>query len=104
MEVNFYVSCDSAYDKIKFGDDTRLAPGDSVRPYLLYGPEGKGPNKNSWINAINLADDSCLHIFFSHIDFRGDPNPRDSLFYLIIQRRDYSVDSLQRLHWKIEYR
>lgn len=103
-EINYYLSCDSAYEEIKFGDDTRLPAGDSIRPYLLFGPEGKGPDKNSWVNAINLADDSCLHIFFSYIDFQGDPNPRDSLFYLVIQRRDYTVDSLNKLHWKIEYR
>lgn len=103
-EVHYYVSCDSAYDKIKYGDDTRLPAGDSIRPYLLYGPEGKGPDKNTWVNAINLADDSCLHIFFTYIDLKDDPNLRDSLFLLIIRRMDLSVDSLQKLHWKVVYR
>ncbi|WP_133993666.1 hypothetical protein [Dinghuibacter silviterrae] len=102
--IHFYVSCDSAYTDFKYQDDSKLQPHDSIRPYLLFGPEGKGPDKNTWVNAINLADDSCLHVFFAYIDFQDDPNLRDSLFYLIVVRHDYSVDSLNKMHWKIEYR
>jgi len=83
--------------------DYKLKPHDSVMPYLLYGPEGKGDNKNTWINAINRADDSALHIFFYYIDFRDDPNLHDSLYHLIIRRRDYKVRSLVDSGWRVAY-
>jgi hypothetical protein len=101
--VHYYVTCDSAFTDFKYQDDCQLKPGDSIRPYLLFGPEGSGPDKNTWVNAINLADDSCLHVFFAYIDFQGDPNLHDSLFYLIVVRRDYSVDSLKKLNWRVSY-
>lgn len=103
-EIHYYLSCDSSYENLKFGDDCILKPGDTVRPYLLYGPEGKGASKNSWVNAINLADDSCLHVFFCYLDLKDDPNLRDSLFFLIVHRESFTVDSLEKLHWKITYR
>lgn len=101
--VYYSVSCDSSRNRIKLTDDNILKPGDSVRPYLLYGPEGGGPDKNPWINAINQGDDSALHVFFSFIDYKNDPNPGDSLFFLIVRRSDYKVDSLTKMKWKIVY-
>jgi hypothetical protein len=99
--IYYWASCDTTYANVKI-DENSLLPGDSVMPYLLYGPEGKGPDKNTWVNAINNGDDSALHIFCLYVDFVNDPNPRDSLFNLIIQRKDFSVDSLNKLNWKID--
>lgn len=101
--IHYFLSCDSSYENLNFGQDRILKPGDSIRPYLLYGPEGKGPSKNTWVNAINLGDDSSLHVFFCYLDLKNDPNLRDSLFYLIVHRENFTVDSLERLHWKVVY-
>jgi hypothetical protein len=101
--VYYWVSCDSSYRDLELKSDYLLKAHDSTKPYLLYGPEGKGPDKNSWVNAINRADDSALHIFYFYIDFKNDKNPSDSLYHLIIRRYDYKVDSLNKLRWRIEY-
>jgi len=101
--IYYWISCDSSFQDIQMSKDYRLKPQDSVMPYLLYGPEGKGDNKNTWINAINRADDSALHVFFYYIDFRDDPNLGDSLYHLIIRRRDYKVRSLVDSGWKVSY-
>jgi hypothetical protein len=101
--VYYWVSCDSSYRDLELKSDYLLKAHDSIKPYLLYGPEGKGPDKNSWVNAINRADDSALHIFYFYIDFKNDKNPSDSLYQLIIRRYDYKVDSLNKLRWRIEY-
>jgi hypothetical protein len=101
--IHYWVTCDSSYKDLELKSDYKLMPHDSVRPYLLYGPEGKGPNKNTWVNAINRADDKALHVFYFYIDFKNDPNLTDSLYYLIIRRTDYKVDSLNLLNWRIEY-
>jgi hypothetical protein len=81
----------------------RLLPGDSVKPYLLYGPEGQGPDKNPWVNAINNGDDSALHIFCLYVDFENDDDPGDSLYNLIMMRYQYTADSLKSLNWRIKY-
>ena len=101
--IHYWVTCDSSYKDLELKSNYNLNPHDSTMPYLLYGPEGKGPNKNSWVNAINRADDSALHVFYFYIDFKNDPDLTDSLYYLIIRRSDYKVDSLNRLNWRIEY-
>jgi hypothetical protein len=101
--VYYWVTCDSSFRDMALSSSYVLKAHDSVRPYLLYGPEGKGPNRNSWINAINRADDSALHVFYYYIDFRHDPDLGDSLFHLIIRRCDYRADSLVTLGWRLEY-
>ena len=101
--VYYSVSCDSSYRDLELKSNYILQAHDSIKPYLLYGPEGKGPEKNSWVNAINRADGSALHIFFFYIDFKNDENPADSLYHLISRRFDYKVDALNKLNWRIEY-
>jgi hypothetical protein len=101
--IYYSVSCDSSYRDLELKSNYILNPHDSIKPYLLYGPEGKGPEKNSWVNAINRADGNALHVFFFYIDFKNDDNPADSLYHLIIRRCDYKVDSLKKLNWRIEY-
>jgi hypothetical protein len=101
--VYYWVTCDSSYPDLQLKSDYLLKPHDSARPYLLYGPEGKGPDRNTWINAINRADDSALHIFYYYIDFEKEKAAHDSLYPLIIRRFDYRVDSLTKLHWRLEY-
>ncbi|HET6253621.1 MAG TPA: hypothetical protein VFE32_06090 [Puia sp.] len=101
--VYYWLSCDSAYPDMQMNHSYKLKAHESVQPYLLYGPEGNGPNKNSWINAINRADDSALHIFFYYIDYKEHGDRRDSVFKMIIKRYDLRVDSLIRLGWKVEY-
>jgi hypothetical protein len=101
--VYYWVSCDSSYRDLELKSDNLLKAHDSIKPYLLYGPEGKGPDKNSWVNAINRADDTALHVFFFYIDFKDDKNLTDSLYHLIIRRFDYRVNALNQLHWRIEY-
>jgi len=101
--VYYWVSCDSSYRDLELKSDNLLKAHDSIKPYLLYGPEGKGPNKNSWVNAISRADDTALHVFFFYIDFKDDKNLTDSLYHLIIRRFDYKVDALKKLNWRIEY-
>src|SRR6185436_6909458 len=83
--IYYSVSCDSSYRDLELKSEYILKANDSVRPYLLYGPEGKGPNKNTWVNAINRADDTALHVFFFYIDFKDDKNLTDSLYHLIIR-------------------
>src|SRR5882724_1236229 len=82
--IYYWLSCDSSYDKMQIRQENRLEPGKSIMPYLLYGPEGKGKDSNPWINAINRADDTALHIFCLYIDFDNDPDRTDSLYNLII--------------------
>ena len=65
--IHYFVSCDSSVENLRFAEDNVLKPGRDVRPYLLFGPEGKGPKK-PWVNAINLGDDSSLYVFFCYID------------------------------------
>jgi len=101
--VYYSVSCDSSYQDLELKSNYILNPHDSIKPYLLYGPEGKGPEKKPWENAINRADGSALHVFFFYIDFKNDDNPADSLYHLIIRRFDYKVDALKKLNWRIEY-
>ena len=101
--VYYWVTCDSSYQDLELKSEYLLKPHDSAKPYLLYGPEGQGQNKNPWINAINRADDSALHIFYYYIDFKKDRKPRDSVYPLIIQRFDYRVKTLSDLNWKVEY-
>lgn len=101
--VYYWVTCDSSYQDLEMKSEYLLKPHDSVRPYLLYGPEGSGPEKNSWVNAINRADDSALHIFYYYIDFKKNKDHRDSLYPLIIQRFDYRVKDLTDSGWRIQY-
>jgi hypothetical protein len=100
--IYYYVTCDSAFKDFFMGHDYILKPHDSVMPYLLYGPEGKGPNKSTWINAINRADDSALHVFLYYIDYKNDADLTDSVYRLIIHRYDLRVDSLVKLNWRLE--
>ena len=72
--VYYWVSCDSNFSEITFSSNYLLKAHESVMPYLLYGPEGKGSNKNTWINAINRADDSALHVFYYYVDFKDHPD------------------------------
>ena len=101
--VYYSVSCDSSYQDLQLKSEYILKPNDSARPYLLYGPEGEGPNKNTWVNAINRADGKSLHVFYFYIDFRNDENRADSLYHLIIRRFDYSAGHLDSLGWRLEY-
>jgi hypothetical protein len=101
--VYYWVTCDSSYEDLQLKSEYLLKPRDSARPYLLYGPEGEGTDKNPWVNAINRADDTALHIFFYYIDFKKDRRARDSVYPLIIQRFDYKVAELNGLGWRIEY-
>jgi len=75
--IYYWASCDSGFENI-YVKNNILKPGDSVMPYLLYGPEGKGPNKDPWINAINSGDDSALHIFCLYVDFTHDHDFTDT--------------------------
>ena len=102
--VYYYVTCDSSYQDLAFNSIFLLKPHESVRPYLLYGAEGEGPNKNTWNNAINLADDSALHVFFYYIDFEHRPRPGDSLFRFVIRRFDYKAGTLDSLGWRLTYK
>jgi hypothetical protein len=101
--IYYWMTLDSSYWHMELNRSYKIMPQDSVRPYLLYGPEGDGPDKNKWVNAINRGDDSALHVFFYHINFNRDPNRGDSIFDLIIHRRDYRVKSLEKAGWKVEY-
>lgn len=104
MPIHYWVTCDSSIGDLEFKNQNILKPHDSIMPYLLWGPEGKGPDNNTWVNAINRADDSALHVFCMYIDLKDDPDLSDSLFYLIIKRSAFKVDSLEKMHWRIEYR
>jgi endo-1,4-beta-mannosidase len=99
--IYYWASCDTTYSYIKIDKSNTLPAGDSVQPYLIYGPEGKGPDQNPWVNAINSGDDSALHVYCLYVDFVNDPNPYDSLFNLVIKRNDFRVDSLRKLNWKV---
>jgi hypothetical protein len=101
--IYYCVTLDSSFQDMDLNRRYRIKPHDSVRPYLLYGPEKQGPSKNSWVNAINRADDSALHVFFYRINFKRDPNRGDSVFDLIIRRGDYRVKSLENSGWKVVY-
>jgi hypothetical protein len=101
--IHYWVTCDSTFKDLELKSAYVLNAHDSTRPFLLYGPEGKGPEKNPWVNAINRADDRALHVFYYYIDYKNDPDPSDSLYPLIIRRADYKVDSLDQLNWRIEY-
>jgi hypothetical protein len=101
--VYYWITCDSTIQDMELKSELLLKAHDSAKPYLLYGPEGNGPDRNSWVNAINRADDSALHVFYYYIDFKKDRNLRDSLYPMIIQRFDYKVDALSRLGWRLEY-
>ncbi|MBN9382189.1 MAG: hypothetical protein J0H74_15580 [Chitinophagaceae bacterium] len=101
--VYYWVTCDSSYQDLEMKSEYLLKPNQTVKPYLLYGPEGNGPEKNSWINAINRADDSALHVFYYYIDFKKNRDHRDSVYPLIIRRFDYKVDTLSKMNWRLEY-
>jgi hypothetical protein len=101
--IRYWVSCDSAFKDMQMKNENRLKPHDSIMPYLLWGPEGKGPDKNPWVNAINRGDDSALHVFYYYVDYDGDPDRSDTLYHLIMRRCDYTVDSLVKLKWRVEY-
>ena len=99
--VYYWLTCDSSYRNLVLNKDYRLKAGDSIQPYLLYGPEGEGDSANKWINAIKLADDTALHIFYYYIDYDHHPNANDSVYPLVIRRCDYKIDTLQRLRWRV---
>lgn len=101
--VYYWVTCDSAYRDLQLKSENLLKPGDTIMPYLLWGPEGKGPTKNPWINAINRGDDNALHVFYFYVDFDRHQESDDSVYHLIVRRCDYKVDSLVKLNWKVEY-
>jgi hypothetical protein len=101
--VYYWITCDSSFRDMEMKREYRIKAHDSVKPYLLYGPEGEGPNKSSWVNAINRADGKALHVFYYYIDFDGDADLGDSLYHLIIRRGDYRVDSLVNWGWRVEY-
>ena len=102
--IYYWVSCDSSFSDMNFNSIYMLKAHDTVMPYLLYGDEGKGPNKNTWINAINRADDSALHVFYYYIDFKHRPARADSPFRLMIRRCDYTADSLESMGWRLTYK
>jgi len=100
--IYYWISCDSSFRDIELSRSYEIKAHESVRPYLLFGPEGEGPN-STWVNAINRADDSALHVFFYRINFNRNPNRGDSVYDLTLRRCDYRVDSLEKLGWKVEY-
>jgi hypothetical protein len=99
--IYYYASCDTNFTFDKFEKSNKLAAGDSTQPYLLYGPEGKGPDDNPWVNAINSGDDSALHIYSIYIDTTNDTNRYDTAFRLIIKRDDYTVKALRDSSWRV---
>ena len=101
--IFYWVTCDSSYKNIQLRQENKLLPDQSIKPYLLYGPEGKGPEKNPWVNAINLAADTSLHIFCYYVDLLNDLNGNDNLVDMKIKRLDLKVDSLNKLGWVVRY-
>ena len=76
--IYYWISCDSSFRDIELSHSYKIRAHESVRPYLLFGPEGEGPSDSTWVNAINRADDSALHVFFYRINF--NPYRGDSVF------------------------
>lgn len=102
IDIHYWVSCDSAVQHLEMKTENRLAAHDSIMPFLIFGSEGKGPDKNTWVNAINRADDSALHVFYFYMDLKNDPDLRDTMYRMVIKKGAYRVDSLEKLHWRIE--
>jgi hypothetical protein len=98
--INYWVSCDSSFEHIQFRKENRLKVGDSIQPYLIYGPEGKGQSDTAWINAISQADDTALHVFCWYVDFS---NHTDCFYQMCIKRYDFKLDALRAMKWRMVY-
>lgn len=99
--VYYWITCDTSYRNLVFDKSFQVKAHHSIEPYLLFGPEGDGPGPNKWINAIKLADDTALHVFYYYIDYDHHSNPRDSVYRLILRRCDYKIEALNDLGWRV---
>lgn len=102
-QIYYWVTCDSSYANIEIHDENQLKPNESIQPYLLFGPEGKGPKKNKWENAINWSDDSALHIFCFYLDSINYIGGNNNRITMPIKRYDLKAATLDSLHWSVTY-